>query len=268
MDNVNSSNPFRQIEVTGGFYHGRVITWKLDPLYQFEAVPLFTLQVSETPDFSELIYSKEGGDTYYILDDFKGSLNVPQSYLYRVRLVDGSKTWYSRTATHDFDTKSITRHKYLHARELVRLELKRMQYTGREAWLLKHKVYTVPDPSAVDPVSGVVITDEASSFGTGKLGGYYQPIKIRLTREDHADNIELNPDGSGTSQKKPARFRMAGFPLIGTRDVIVLNNDERYIASSILDRTYPGTDIVVVQNVDVKGIPVTDPVYQIDIPHE
>ncbi len=262
------NHPFIEYGLHPGYSTGRVIYWKLDPFFKDELPYNFTIQSSEDPKFSEVHTSIPVGDNFYGVDSTNTVQAIPQSYIYRVKLETGSGVYYSPNFFID-KIKGEMR-KYLYAAEIVRKELLRIrQYTGSGvSYLLKRKNYAKISEEDVDPISGVVLTDNKNSFGTGFQGGYYPPLKVMFSREDSKDQMQLSQGGDGITQEKTLTARFVGFPLISTRDVLALSNGERYNLVESGQSYYPGTNIIVIQQCQAKLIPPTDPVYSIEVPHE
>jgi hypothetical protein len=261
------NKPFTDVRITPGYFKGRVVHWTIDPVFKEEGPYNFTLETSEDPKFSELTHSFPVGDTYYAIDDEGFVEFFPDSYLYRVKLETNKNVYYSKSLF--FDSTIEDKHKYLMAQEIVRREILRLkQYAGSIGWLLKRKILTPIYPKNIDSVSGVSIANNEDDFGTTHIGGYYPPLKILYSREDHEDTLKLNEEGLGITQDKKMTTRMVGFPLVTPRDVLVTLADERYSFNKVQSRYYPGTGICIVQNSQLIAISTSDPVYRIPIPYE
>lgn len=246
---------------------GHILSWRIDPYFK-ESLPYnFTIESSETPLFSELILSKDVGDNFYGIDDSPVFKLVPESYVYRVKLVTGDgNIHYSNTL--NFGSKQEDNHKYLKAADIVRREFLRFRYTGYEGWLLKRKNYGAIAEQDVDPVSGLPMTNNKNNYGTGLVAGYYPPLKLRYGRETQSDSFKLAQTGEGVVRERVIGVRLPGFPSLGTYDVLVTKDNEHYSLYDIRSAYFPGTEIVMIQTCAGKLIATTDPVYSIEVPNE
>src|SRR5687768_13726599 len=93
-----ADNPFFSLKVLPNYSVGTFISWVLDPTFKDEAPFKFTLEATETPDFSQLIFAKEVGDSFFAVDDTNLRQAFLPSYIYRVKLETGSgHTYYSQS---------------------------------------------------------------------------------------------------------------------------------------------------------------------------
>jgi hypothetical protein len=265
-----SSNPFTSAKVAPAYTAGHFVYWSIDPTFNEEGPHNFTVEVSGTPDFSEIEYSIPAGNAFSITDP---AIKFKQSFaldlFYRIKLTTGDdNTYFSPTVT--FSVSSYNRREWVASREIVRKELLRIKkFTGRSMWLLKRKVYgkQLNDPK-IDPVTGVPLTNEAPDQGSRFVNGYYQPLGLYCSIEDVNSSRTNSQSGLGVEELIQQKFRTVGFPVIQTYDIIVdANNDERYNVKEVETFNFPSTDIMLVQLVTAQLIPNTSPVYKIDIPN-
>ncbi len=261
-------NPFNKIFLQPNFKRGHQITWEIDPTF-VEASPwVFTLEVSEVPTFTEVFYTTSGVDLLWLTDVSGIKQNWDFAWYYRVKLTTGEgNTYVSPSIMLGGD--NVRKNQYITAAEMIRKEMLIMErYTGRKAWLLKRKIYAEKVKALVDPVSGVPIADSTKEYGTGLKDGYHLPIPILVQNLQSKSSKKLNADGNGVDEYNFKQLRMAGFPLVSPRDIIVLpSTDARYIVQGEPTYTsFPGTDIVVVQTHMCALLPSTDTAYSIAIP--
>jgi len=261
-----ANNPFRLVYVALANYEGTTVAWELDPIFKDEGPFVFTLEVSETPDFSAIIFSKVVGDSFFAIDDSRLQQNYLASYLYRVKLQTGSgKTYYSDGINYFAEIEN--RHKYLMAKEIVRREFVRFRYTGYQGYIIKRRNYGVVDKASVSGITGSAMVEDKPTYGTSFLGGYYKPLKIKYSEESGTYNLELNKNGLGTDEVETLKIRMPGFPLVSPKDLLVDHKNAKYIIDDVEYLQFPGTRIIVVQTCAVKLIPPTDPLNKINV-HE
>ena len=261
-------NPFYSLKVLPNYSTGTVISWELDPTFKDDAPFTFTLQATETPDFSQLIFEKSVGDSFFAIDDTNLRQAFIPSYIYRVKLVTGSgKTFYSESLNY-FAMEREEKHKYLMAREIVRREFVRLRYVGYDGFILKRKNYGEIAKGSVSKISGIVLTEGGSSKGTSFSGGFHKPLRIIYSYEGGTSVMALNPSGMGVDDETLVKVRMLGFPLVMEQDVIIDREDDRYVITKVDPTTFPGTGIIVVQEIEAKLLSPTDPIYDIEVPRE
>lgn len=263
-------NPFTSVKVAPAYSTGHFVYWSIDPVFSDALPHNFIVEVSGTPDFSEILYTIQSGDAFSVVDpnlNFKQSLNI--DLFYRVRLVTGDNNEYlSKTVA--FSVSNYNRREYVMAREIARKELLRIRkYTGRSMWLLKRKIYgTKVTDNTVDQVTGIPLTNQTPNLTNNIQDGYYKPLGLYCSIEDMSSARLNNPEGMGLDEVIHQRFRTLGFPIIQTYDIIVdANNDARYNVKAVESFEFPSTDIILVQIIDTQLIPNTDPVYKVAIPN-
>lgn len=260
-----ASNPFIKIELLhlydGGHHHA--IQWTLDRSFKDETPFLFTVQVSETPDFSQLTYTLPASSHCLAIDRTNVlQVNAP-SWYYRVKLETGSgAVYYSQSVFHEY--KKTDSYKYWQAREIARREFVRMRYTGFPGYIIKRKNYGEIAKKYVDPISGVPISDSSVDNSTGFVGGYHTPLRIRFSEEAQDSKTSLNDDGTGVSYLESLKVRMVGFPVVAPKDIIVTDINGRYvIGDDVTYKYFPGTHILLAQLFVAKLLPFNDVVYNV-----
>lgn len=261
------NNPFTSFNIYPDFLQGHVLQWVLDPVFIEDEPHIFTVEISGTPTFELIDYTLPAGENVVIRDKTNTKQDHSANKYYRVKLTTGAdKTYYSPLILFGID--KYTRRQYVIASEIVRKELLRMRkFTGSKGWLLKRKVVGTPMKQLleVDPVSGVALTDNTSHQGTSLEGGYYPPIGFYFSTERTAQARKLSE--FGMTEIYSNSFRTVGFPSIDSYDIIVdSDTDDRWIIKDLQPFPFPGTDIIVVQTMEVQLIPNTDPVYKIATP--
>lgn len=262
------SKPFTSLTIHPNFNSGHTISWTIDPTIDISKYHTFKLQASGSPMFEELLFENDVGNVFFAVD----SSNLKQSnnadLYYRINLVDlkSNTSYYSDAIA--FHPKKYDRRSFVYAREIARKEILRFKIIGTVAALLKRKIYGTHLNDAIDPISGVPLTDNSSSQGTSFETGYYDPLIIMISMEDGQQVRRLAQDGFGVLDATTVTFRTVGFPIIETYDIIVdILDDHRYIVKDIEKLDYPSSNITIVQTIKAQLLPPTDPVYKIDIPH-
>lgn len=243
----------------------RVISWKLDKAFHDSLPYKFTLEISETPDFSQLIEQIVSTDTYYFIDNFENKQAFSTTRIYRIKLETNDNTYFSTTL--NFDAERATKHKYLIAQEIIRKEALRMRkYTGFNGWILKRKSYGVINMDVVDEVTGVVISNKPGTYGTGIVGDYHKPLAVWYSMEEsdpEQDDRIQTPNG--VAEDFSQRVRFLGFPDIEPKDILVTGDNLRLNIDGTKTTRFPGTTIPIIQRAVVKEIPYTDDIYKIEI---
>ncbi len=256
-------NPFISISVLPDYRTGHRVMWKIDPTFHDDGNYVFTLEVSDTPDFSEIIFTKIAETEFFAIDNSGLKRNMSDGYYFRVKLVTGDDTYYSKMIALGAD--KVSKDRYLKAAEITRKELLLMdKKNGAVGKLLKRKSYG-PKADNLDPVSGVPLTDESTDYGTGLVGGYHNPLTFMYKRVQVDQITKRDPSGNGVTENESLKIRTIGFPLIEEKDIIVTNSNERYICLTTKYTYYPGTDIKLIQILDLSLIQSTDVVYKIEV---
>lgn len=242
----------------------RALQWKVDPVFRDLAPFNFTVEVSESSDFSTLLYSLAAGNGFYVTDATQQRQSEMIDLLYRVKLTTGSqKTFYSAPLI--YFAKGEKRSLFLKAKEIIRKEFVRYRYTGQQGWLLKRKNYGEQDPDNIDPITGVPLTDNRTDFGTGIKGGYYKPLLVSYSREELQSSSQLNEQGFGTTTSELQKHRFVGFPIMEPYDILVTDSNHRYRYSKVSSTFMPGTDLIILQLCEATLLPPTDSIYSIEV---
>lgn len=258
------SNPFVNAVMTPNFAQGHYIQWKLDSMFMESEPYIFTVEVSGTPDFSEIHYTLPPTESFFAVDDTNFRQAIYVDLYYRVKLETADKhTYYSKSMY--FGSAMESRRSYRLASEIVRKELLRLRrYTGIDAYLLKRKAFGEVRKDEVDSITGAPITDNVSHFGTGLSGGYFKPLKVMFTYEDGNSSRTLDQAGLGVNDVNDVSLRMIGHPLVETHDVIVDTiGDARFLVKKATPTFFPGTCLNIVQKIEASQLPTTDTVYKI-----
>jgi len=268
---MDAKRVFKTVSVIPNYVNGHFIQWELHPFFRGERPYDFTLEISQTIDFSELIAIKRNlGDVFCAVDDFNLKQNWGSSYHYRIilRTADG-ETYCSHAFTYGSNRAELR--KYAMAGEIIRKEFLACRYAGQPAWLLKRKSYGTKTKKVIknlDPVSGVPLTDtKEEDYGVGIDGGYFNPVPCAFFLENGSQDRQLDRDGLGVKETYDYIVRCPGYPLIETRDILCDSEDGyRYSVMSRTLTVFPGSSIPIYQKATIRLIPPTDTVYSIPIP--
>lgn len=261
-----SYNPFTSINLKLDIASGHLLSWTIDPLFTDPEPHTFYIEVSDDPLFNVILREikvgnfPSGRDTKGLHQNFNNVLN------YRIRLDTSEGTYYSDVVNTNF--APLTRRQYAIANEIIRKELMLMEkFTGINISVLKRKIYgpSVEDKS-IDPISGVALTDESPNHGNEKTKGYYDQIHSWMSNAGGKSINRLDPSGTGAVNSFIQQVRMLPFPIVNYNDIVIdVDADLRYIVKEVDFVTYPGTNIILIQNVQLSLLPTSDPVYSINI---
>lgn len=198
-------------------------------------------------------------DTTRVLAD---GLNI--DIWYKVKLVDGKNRAYFSNPTHaksywNWDDWAVMK-------EIVRKELLLyVKYSGMYGVLLKQKVWGEPC-SCVDPNTEEVQNPDCPlCYGMGIVGGYYAPMRYWCMKEADKRMQKVDPD-RGAIHAVISTGRGLACPLVEKNDVIVNQlSDERWHVDGDVQVVADKRGIPVIVNFVIKRIPLSDPVYQIDV---
>jgi len=258
---------FSKIFMIPDFVRGHFVQWELDQFFNGVAPFKFTLQVSQTIDFSEIAYEIPVGDTFFAIDKSGNKQSWSLNYNYRILLVTGDgQKYYSSPVM--FGHTGTQQRKYAMASEIIRKEFLLCRFAGRESWLLKRKSYGKASSCTVDPISGVPIADDRSAdLGVGIEGGYFSPVPCAYVVDSAQTDKQLDPAGMGVKETADVIARLPGYPTLDVHDVLCTNIDGyRYnvLTKSIV--YFPSTGIPISQKVSLRLIPPSDTIYSIQVP--
>lgn len=261
-----SQRVFNAVYIRVNFATGHELQWSLNPGFNDILPYSFTVEASTTFDFSEIVWTINVGDNFFAIDNSNIKQNWSKDLLYRVKLTTGSgSNYYSETIS--FDSAPTTKRKYRMASEIMRKNTVWFKFAGFQGYLLKRKTYGQIDVPNVDPITGIPLNDNIGGFGTGIVGGYYNPIPVAFIVESNARARAQSPDGEGVKELYDLVVRTQGFPYIDTRDIIVkAETGQRFNVDDSESVYFPGTQIQLMQKLSLKLLPTSDTIYQIEVP--
>jgi len=258
--------PFTFLSITPNYVSGHFVEWQLDHLFSDDEPHEFTVEVSEDSNFSEITYALPTViNTYFAVDNTHTKQASTIDFFYRIKLKTPKKIYYSNALS--LASGSDTRRNYLLAAEMVRKELLRLRkYTGHAVYLLKRKNFGKKVKESLDPISGIVITNNVSDFGTSFEGGYYAPLKTLMSYEIVKQDRKLSEQGLGTVESSTIVVRMAGFPIANPEDLLVDSGDfTRYRIMDQQIKRLPGTSLCICQKLTIETLPTSDISYKIPV---
>lgn len=164
-------------------------------------------------------------------------------------------------------TVEANRKEYLQYREMLRrwnLELEK--FIGSTGYLLRVKLFGEKAKN-IHPILGQPIgTEDEESYGQYYKGGYWPAVKMKVayTERPEENTQKFSNEETGLSEQYFTRFMSMPFPTIRTNDIWVSGNtNNRFIVKKVDTLDFNG--LALKQIIDVSRLPVTDPVYKIQI---
>jgi hypothetical protein len=259
-----NTNPFINIQLS---IVGNVITvqYDIDPLFNGRAPYTFELLAFEDESFKTTLYCIPS-TTFFVIDNTNIRQNQLPGFFYKLRLTDLNKKCYYSNFFGWHPSDSVTQHHYLLASEITRREQVRFNYAGLYVYLLKRKNYATDCIAETDPITGEPMLDTVKTFGTGVVGGYYEPVLTRISIENREVKEDYDAAGRGTQFSEMLLIRSAGFPYIDQHDIIVMRDGKRFIVIDPANKYFPGTTMILLQSPTLRLIPSTDTTQSIQVP--
>jgi hypothetical protein len=268
---IDARKVFKTINIIPDWVNGHFVQWQLDPFFVGVRPYNFSLEATETTDFSVLIPIKQNlGEVFYAVDDTHIKQSWALNYSYRVTLTTGDGRKYNSFPVLFGSTRHEQR-KFAMAAEVIRKEILLNRYVGTQAWLLRRKSYGGQSKKTlanIDPVSNVPLADSKNEdYGVGLDEGYYDPVSCVFYIEQSTQDKQLDKQGMGVKENYTSMIRMPGYPILEVRDIICEATDGyRYSIQSRSSKQFPGTNITLTQKATINLIPPSDTVYAIPIP--
>ena len=117
-----------------------------------------------------------------------------------------------------------------------------------------------------DPITGEPVYDNTSTYGVGRLGGYYSPVLTRVSIESKQTKTDYAEDGRGTQFSEMLNIRSIGFPYLDQHDILVFQDGKRFMVADTNSTYFPGSTMILLQLPNLRLIPATDTTYNIAVP--
>jgi hypothetical protein len=268
---IDARKVFKTINIIPDWVNGHFVQWQLDPFFVGERPYNFSLEATETTDFSVSIPIKLNlGEVFHAIDDSFIKQSWAPNYSYRVTLTTADGHTYNSFPVLFGSTRHEQR-KFAMAAEIIRKEILLSRYVGTQAWILRRKSYGTQSKKTlanIDPISGVPLTDTKNEdYGVGLDQGYYAPVPCVFYIEQSTQDKQLDKQGMGVKENYTSMIRMPGYPILEVRDIICEATDGyRYSIQSRSSKQFPGTNITLTQKATINLIPPSDTTYAIPIP--
>jgi hypothetical protein len=268
---TSCENIFDMVHVSYLMRGGTRVMWQLLNTFNDPQPWLFQLQTGQTgnplaDDWQDVGIAVE--NTCYAIDPQQRDFNKTLNTHYRVKLITPNQTYFSDPTA---QTGILNVRDWRLAREIVRKEKLRANFTSQDGYLLKRRLTGANCTRCLD-LQTMEVKDPycPQCWGTGKQCGYYYPMAcIWVDMAPSASKLNMDDQAvRGTIQDVRIKARMLMLPLIGEQDIWVSRKtDTRYYIESIQDiaeiRAVP-----LIAQVDLRPAPFTDVAYRIPIPQQ
>jgi len=183
---------------------------------------------------------------------------------YRVVLTTANDIYVSdpQPATGALDKESRLLVKEIERKELLRLK----KAAGQEGVLLKRRLFGAPCDCRDYMTEEATNSDCPECFGTGFVGGYFEPVEYWAELTTHGHDSKQSPEGRGTvDDATRVRLRGLNSPQVFSYDVwVAKHNDYRWILRQI-GNVVEVRGVPVVISAEARLAPFSHPVYKIEV---
>jgi hypothetical protein len=264
------SGPFSRLTVDTHYNvasQNRVmVTWALNREFINPGPYKFQLYRGLSTNDTKRVKVAEVIDQPFLYDMSPSFPQMGKSLYYVVKLIDGrGAEFWSQAATTDM----YWGHRdWLLARDIIRKEtLLLRKKTGTKGWLLKRRTWGDPCPDCLDPVTKQVQNARCSTcYGTGFVGGYYDPVEFWITMNATSRMQRLTPE-QGVVSENIETARTLAYPPVDTNDVWVnatVNHRYRVQPTIASIARHRGIDIVL--NILLEELPESSAAYMVPTP--
>lgn len=186
---------------------------------------------------------------------------------YKILLEDSDGNQYWSQVAHG--TTYWERYDWTIAREIIRKEhLLQRKRAGTKGWLLKRRLWGERCPNdCVDELTNQINAPDCPlCFGTGLLGGYYDPFEYWIIMNPTQRIKKLDPE-AGLVTTIIETVRALAYPSPATNDVWVhAHTDQRYNILSDISAIARHRGIDLVLNLRLQERSRNEPVYKVPVP--
>lgn len=262
-----SSDNLITLKVVPNFYQGHTYLWEVDAAFPEPMPWVFTIEQADVPYVSQIeipedpqwkLISPSMTNVFAWVAEQAPLYTKEYAINYRVKMVAGGKTYYSRPHTIFAD---IDRDSWMVIREIQRKELLHMnKMAGVPCHLYQRKQTGVPCTHCLSPDTGEVLNPNCPwCLGTGKLGGYHGPYPSWgkfdvITRKRTYGETDIGV----MTDVRIATLRFIGNPHIFQKDIVAdISSQRRYT----VDKVEPIMEIrriPVIQTLYISELPAAD----------
>jgi hypothetical protein len=264
-------DPFDQVNVYPRIQGGTRVEWTLKSEFGWDSPLEFQLQYSETNNPKADDWTNVGApvsNIYFIIDPEQRVFNNFNWASYRIRVTTAGNTYYSRPRS-SFGVPS--RRWWRIGREVIRTELVRLKNDelGTEMLVLKRRTRGQRCTVCVDPLTQEVTSSDCEScWGTGWLGGYYDPVECIWADfiEPPMQNDLDGGEARGTvDDSRRTTARIINIPFLFTGDILVEKyRDNRWFVKNYKPEVVIANTPLIV-NVELRLLEYTNAAYKIPL---
>lgn len=252
------ANPIKSLEVAIRYDNARVLSWSLEPGYNYPEKFLLSVENSRDGGPWETLDDDVSDQCYYV-DSRRRNWNKHMNEHYRLRLtVPGTTENY---VSQPIAAGIVTAYPFSsEASNAIKQIETAIEQSGVTGVLLKRKVFGQRCPACTDFHTDQTVNEHCPlCFGTGILGGFYPGISMSLVK----DKIETTeqPTQLGYSQTEVVTARCIAYPWIKVGDIWCEDHtNTRYrITTRTPSATYKTTDLVY--SLKMSRLEYTDSAY-------
>lgn len=265
---VECPQAFRRLIVRHVVRGGSTIQWELLDNFTDPEPHQFTLFAGHTANPLADDWTQVGlpaNNVWYLTDDMQ-RLHGSQPWThYRVRLVTPKATYWA-TPTSIYGNLSF--HDWRLAKEIIRKQRLKFRYSGSDGFLLKRKVYGDPCTECLNFQTGRPQDGQCPvCYGTGILGGYYDPIPCSYVEFEEDQGFRARVDEQrGSVGEMVATVRMLADPMLFEDDVWVdKDTDQRWLIRDIKSESDMRAVPMVYYPVKIRLAEFSDVIYRFPI---
>lgn len=261
--------PFRRLTVDAHFnaiVENRILVeWSLNRHFDNPGPYKFTLFRGFAANDDNFVPVAETVDQPWLYDNTPARPSKGTDVFYRVTLEDGNGDVFTSQAVSA--GTNWERYDWTLAREIIRKEsLLLAKRTGTDGFLLKRRVFgdrcSCTDPETLRTVD----PDCDQCFGTGILGGYYDPIRYPVSMNPVQRIKKLNQD-TGLQSQIIETVRALAHPRPSQNDVWVHRfTDQRYIVQPDIAAIARHRGVDLILNLRLEERARSESIYNIPVP--
>lgn len=263
---------FGMIRVLPTIKHGTRVEWEIHPHFRDPTPHEFQLQFGRTGT-NEADDWEPVGETafsvFYMEDDTPRVFGKTQWTHYRICLTTPVATYFSRPVPADATLEFKYRRRWAEMIRAHTILLK--QEEGVSGFLLKQKLFGAPCDCLDWQTFEIRNPQHELCYGTGFLGGYYDPVACvyaALDRKVSHNELDAGKARGTIDDMLKVKAKMLPIPQLFERDVWVdQKRDARWFVHQIEARgEYQGVPVLL--SVELRLAPYSHPIYQIEIPDQ
>jgi hypothetical protein len=259
--------PFKRLTVEFHFNlitkQAILVTWAMNPAFRGPGPWSFKLQRGRAVDDDQWVDISSTTDQPWLYDNHPSLSQHDRTTFYRVILTDAKGVQYISQPVSIF--QDWNHYDWRLMREIVRKEtLVQRKKGGTFGYLLKRRQWGQPCTSCVDPNSGAILDAHCPEcFGTGIMGGYYDPIVYYMVMNPGKRMKRLTPD-QGVIADVVETGRCLAWPVPEGNDIWVQGNvNRRYRIMPDVEVIARHRGIDVILDVRMAELAQEDIVYQV-----